>query len=109
MMNYDKLKQKASKGPFDVYGLTVGSANNDVVADLNFRWGTKARHEANAQLIAHCLNTYDELLEALEVVERASELWLPPEAVSPEHEGEAIALNMMRTVVLQALKNAKEV
>ena len=115
-MNYEELKQKASKGPFKEFYSESGnyfqvnsrSKRNDDLCDCcpsmcDIHEPTYAREytsemmEANAQLIAHCLNTYDELLEALEGLR----------GCIMETRGKDAHLALIAAD--EALKNAKEV
>ena len=63
-MKYDRLKQKASKGPFEV---ETTQENGKVFFYLK-QGGSYIgdfESESEARSIAHTLNTYDALLEAL--------------------------------------------
>jgi len=70
-MNYKELEEKASKGPFFVEP-DNGWYNIRAIAKGKLGYAEYAvtnegiPDEANAQLIAHTLNTYEALLEALE-------------------------------------------
>ena len=61
---YEELKQKASKGPFHTTGRDAVYCEKGEICRCD--WQTVTEDEANAQLIAHTLNHFDELLEALE-------------------------------------------
>ena len=74
---YDELKEKASKGPFEVTDqggviyLTGVEFEQGDVCDFYHKTGEgkvfrKANCVANAQLIAHTLNHFPKVLEALE-------------------------------------------
>ena len=111
---YELLKSKASKGPFvrtdinDLYG-----KNDQLVFSCYSDCGKNdAQEKANAQLIAHTLNTYDQLLEALEAVEGATakNYYAETEAVCEDDNGLYCCLNIKAVyAVEQALKAAKEV
>lgn len=64
MNTYDELKEKASKGPFDMKLTPEGYYIDDKDGKpIAWEVGT-----LNAQLIAHTLNHFDKLLEALEEI-----------------------------------------
>lgn len=90
-MQYEELKEKASKGPFDMKLTPEGYYIDDKDGKpIAWEVGT-----LNAQLIAHTLNHFDKLLEAYE----ATRELLMSYGVS----------SAVLEVIDKALKEAKEV
>jgi len=98
-MQYEELKEKASKGPFDMKLTPEGYYIDDKDGKpIAWEVGT-----LNAQLIAHTLNHFDKLLEALGEIERIDFLLT---AKFPEDlKGITAILNK----AYKTLKEAKEV
>ncbi len=55
---------------------------------------------------AHLMAASPDLLEACEAAMRIESLWMPPGDVGPEHEGEAVALSVMRDYLRAAIAKA---
>ena len=85
---YSELKEQGSKGPFEVRcRINVHSANG------TFTFNTY--NEADAKLVTHVLNNFDQLLE---VVERCKEVFVNDDWDGP-----------LKVQIEKALKDAQEV
>jgi hypothetical protein len=70
-MNYKELEKQASKGPFEIRNNTPSDGNWMIVSPTWGNWPIATNLlKKDAQLIAHCLNNFGPLLEALEKIER---------------------------------------
>jgi len=113
-MHIKELKEKASKGPFEVDcrvvhnrdGMIAG-ANDPLRCGMELDYG-----DANAQLIAHCLNNFGPLLEdadiALSVATDCPELNMS----NYSHDDVALlntAMCEVYAILNNALKEASEV
>jgi len=81
-MNYHELKKQATPGPLRVYDkhdefakqpcismkAQGDETNVNVVAFLWTAGGVQREQEANAALLAHCVNKFDKALEALKLL-----------------------------------------
>jgi hypothetical protein len=80
-MNIKELMEKASKGPFEVdrndcHTGHVATCHGEEIGVYYEVWTRNwyknkfTSQGANAQLIAHCLNNFPKLLEALDTIDR---------------------------------------
>ena len=102
---YEKLKGKASKGKFEADENRDIRGANECIADCYYRFDCE-QEIANAQLIAHTLNHFDTLLEALREF---------ADLIESFGVGDYLALNDNQNLVMmfqrvdKALKEAQEV
>ncbi len=107
MTIYDELKEQASKGPFEVtFDLSVLDFRGDEIADCCSPDGSVEQDEANAQLIAHRGNNFDQLLEVVEFIDDQFDQFLADESMS--RRGRAF-IRGLKFSYEEALKAAQEV
>jgi len=112
-MKYEELKEKASKGPFFIQtGTDIYDNHGNYILDCYAEHDLSYENsEANAKLIAHTLNHFDKLLEAVEgVVKNSYEAGVMITEIEPYEMTEYdIMIKPLWDKLDKTLKEAKEV